>query len=157
MATETRGIRNCNPGNIRKGCNWKGLRLNQKDPDFCQFQSMKWGLRALCVTLRTYIRSHNRKNVSLIIQRWAPPEDHNNTVGYIDICATSIGAEISKTATTSHEKRDAGLNYEFTMKDFVILYGEPSKAMYGLVKAMCLVESSYKLSKEELVAAIKAM
>lgn len=157
MAKQTRGIRNFNPGNIRKGCNWKGLSAFQKDPDFCQFTSIKWGLRALCVTLRTYIRSHKRKNVSLIIQRWAPPEDHNNTVGYIDICAKSIGAEISKTATTDREKRDAGLNYEFTMKDFVVLCGEPSDAMYGLVKAMCLVESSYKLSREELAAAIKSM
>ena len=157
MAKETRGIRNCNPGNIRKGCKWKGLKFIQKDPDFCQFQSMKWGLRALCVTLRTYVRTHKRKNVSLIIQRWAPPEDHNNTAAYIDRCAREIGEEISETATTNREKRDAGLNYEFAMKDFIVLYGEPSKALYGLVKAMCLVESGYLLSKEELVVAIKAM
>lgn len=158
MAKETRGIRNCNPGNIRKGCNWKGLRCFQKDPDFCQFTHMLWGLRALCVTLRTYVRVHKRKNVSLIIQRWAPPEDHNNTVAYIDRCAKGIGNEICHDALTlEREKRDTGLNYEFTMADFALKDGKPSDAMYGLVKTMCLVESGYKLSRLELAAAIKAM
>lgn len=157
MAKETRGIRNCNPGNIRKGCNWKGLRSVQNDPAFCQFTSMKWGLRALCVTLRTYVRTHKRKNVSLIIQRWAPPEDHNNTVAYIDRCAKEIGEEISGYSTTDREKRDVGLNYEFTMEDFIVKYGSPTNAMYGLVRAICLVESGYKLSREELAMAIRMM
>ncbi len=157
MEKQTRGIRNNNPGNIRKGCKWIGLKFDQKDPNFCQFISMKWGLRALCVTLRTYVQTHKRKNVSLIIQRWAPPEDHNNTLAYIDRCAWVIGDQISPTSSTDREKRDAGLNYEFTMKDFVVLYGEPSAALYGLVKAMCLVESRFQLSKQDLVEAIKLM
>lgn len=154
MAKETRGIRNCNPGNIRKGCNWKGLRLTQKDPAFCQFISMRWGLRALCVTLRTYVRTHKRKNVSLIIQRWAPPEDHNNTVAYIDRCAREIGNQINPAYYTDREKRDRGLNYEFTMDDFEVKDGQPSDALFGLVKAMCLVESGYQVNRADLVEAL---
>lgn len=154
MANQTRGIRNNNPGNIRKGCNWKGLRTFQKDQYFCQFIAMKWGLRALCVTLRTYVRIHKRKNVSLIIQRWAPPEDHNNTVAYIDRCAREIGSQISPTSSTDREKRDAGLNYEFTMDDFEVKDGKPSDALFGLVKEMCLVESSYTINKADLVEAL---
>lgn len=154
MEKQTRGIRNCNPGNIRKGCNWKGLRGKQTDKDFCQFTEMKWGLRALCVTIRTYIRVHKRKNVSLIIQRWAPPEDHNNTTAYIDMCAKSIGGEIMKNALTEREKRDVGLNYEFSGADFI---GCPSPALYGLVKAICLVECGYQLSKQDFAEAVKLM
>ena len=45
---QPRGIRNCNPGNIRlSGDKWKGLRPRQTDGEFCQFTDMAHGYRAL--------------------------------------------------------------------------------------------------------------
>ena len=42
-----RGIRNNNPLNIRRGKDqWKGLRAQQTDASFCQFESLEYGWRA---------------------------------------------------------------------------------------------------------------
>ena len=79
----TRGIRNNNPANIRRGCNWRGLADKQTDSAFCQFESMVWGVRALLVTLRTYVVKHKRRTIPQIIERWAPPQDGNDTMRYI--------------------------------------------------------------------------
>ena len=41
-----RGIRNCNPLNIRRSKDqWKGLAERQQDAAFCQFKSLEYGLR----------------------------------------------------------------------------------------------------------------
>ena len=49
-------MRNCNPLNIRRvaGTRWKGQSAEQNDPQFVQFETMDWGLRAAFVLLRTY-------------------------------------------------------------------------------------------------------
>ena len=43
-----RGIRNNNPLNIRRTAKdqWKGLRAQQTDASFCQFESLEFGWRA---------------------------------------------------------------------------------------------------------------
>lgn len=78
-----RGIRNCNPGNIRiTRDKWKGLRPAQADPDFFQFEAMKWGYRALIRTLQNYRWKYGCQTVAEFIRRWAPPEE-NDTAAYV--------------------------------------------------------------------------
>lgn len=78
-----RGIRNCNPGNIRiTKDKWQGLRPVQEDKEFFQFTEMKWGYRALIRTLQNYRRRHGCQTIADFINRWAPPKE-NNTGGYI--------------------------------------------------------------------------
>ena len=78
-----RGLRNCNPGNIRiTQDKWKGLKEQQEDPAFFQFTEMKWGYRALMRTLQNYRRRHGCQTIADFIRRWAP-EVENNTSGYI--------------------------------------------------------------------------
>lgn len=78
-----RGLRNCNPGNIRiTKDKWQGLRPVQEDKEFFQFTEMKWGYRALIRTLQNYRRRHYCQTVADFIQRWAPSNE-NNTAGYI--------------------------------------------------------------------------
>ena len=78
-----RGLRNCNPGNIRiTKDKWQGLREQQEDPAFFQFVEMKWGYRALMRTLQNYRRRHGCYTIAEFINRWAP-EVENNTSGYI--------------------------------------------------------------------------
>lgn len=80
---EPRGLRNCNPGNIRiTKDKWQGLRPQQTDKSFFQFTEMKWGYRALIITLQNYHRRHGCRTITDYINRWAPPSE-NNTGGYI--------------------------------------------------------------------------
>ena len=55
-----RGIRNNNPLNIRRGKDqWKGLRAQQTDASFCQFESLDYGWRAAFYLLtRTYYHKY---------------------------------------------------------------------------------------------------
>ena len=81
-----RGIRNNNPLNIRRMYKdqWKGLRAQQQDASFCQFETMEWGWRAAFYLLtKTYYFSYQLDTIRGIISRWAPPQDHNNTEAYI--------------------------------------------------------------------------
>jgi hypothetical protein len=82
----TRGIRNCNPLNIRRvaGTSWRGEDRNPAVPDkqFVQFRSMEWGLRAAFCLLRTYQKKYNATCIQDLIYRWAPPRE-NNTPAYV--------------------------------------------------------------------------
>lgn len=79
----SRGLRNCNPGNIRiTKDKWQGLRVKQEDKSFFQFTEMKWGYRALIRTLQNYRLKWGCRTIADFINRWAPPAE-NNTSGYI--------------------------------------------------------------------------
>ena len=79
-----RGLRNCNPLNIRRSADlWQGLHEQQSDPDFYCFKSMAWGYRAAFIVLRTYNHKYGINTISGIIQRWAPEADDNDTEEYI--------------------------------------------------------------------------
>ena len=79
-----RGIRNCNPLNIRRSKDqWKGLAEAQTDRAFCQFKSLEYGWRATFYLLtRTYYHKYRLYTIRTIIRRWAPPGE-NNTEAYI--------------------------------------------------------------------------
>jgi hypothetical protein len=86
-----RGIRNCNPGNIRRTlAMWQGQRMLQLDPSFVQFNDMAHGVRALAKTLLTYERKDGCNTIGSIISRWAPPTE-NNTTAYINAVAKAAG------------------------------------------------------------------
>lgn len=141
----TRGIRNNNPANIRRGCNWKGLAKTQSDKEFCQFVTMTWGVRALLVTLRTYVVKHHLHTVREIITRWAPPSDGNNTEAYIGF----IGKELTKI--------DAPITMKLQAIDFLPGYQHSEGFLYRMVWAMCKIESNYKLDYGTYLYAIHLM
>lgn len=84
-----RGIRNNNPGNIRKGIKWLGRVEPGKDASFIEFQSMPYGIRALYIDL---INKHKSglKTVRDIIYRYAPPSE-NLTDAYVASVAKEVG------------------------------------------------------------------
>ncbi|MBO4673899.1 MAG: hypothetical protein J5616_06090 [Bacteroidaceae bacterium] len=84
-----RGLRNRNPLNIRKSDQlWAGQTGN--DGKFCIFLSNEYGYRAAFRILKTYNTKYHIYSVREIISRWAPPNDGNNTRGYIQrVCALS--------------------------------------------------------------------
>lgn len=64
---QPRGIRNNNPGNIRWGENWQGLKKDGKERDssFCVFESPEYGIRALAKILINYKKTLRLKNHSI--------------------------------------------------------------------------------------------
>lgn len=82
-----RGLRNCNPLNIKRGDNWIGLAVKQTDPVFCRFTDMKFGYRAALVILRRYINGYHLNTISAIVNRWAP----DGGLNYIQIVSNHMG------------------------------------------------------------------
>ena len=57
----SRGLRNCNPGNIRiSTTKWIGEIQPSTDKSFKQFKAMPYGYRALIKLLQNYRKLHNR-------------------------------------------------------------------------------------------------
>lgn len=88
----TRGLRNNNPGNIRKTSDkWQGLKPNQSGDDaFFQFVSAEYGIRALAKILLNYNSNYGLRTVNDIIYRWAPPVE-NDTGSYVRSVANGVG------------------------------------------------------------------
>lgn len=87
----SRGIRNCNPGNIRRSkVRYRGERHPSQDPDFKEFESMAWGYRAMFVLLDSYRRRYGLNTLRKMISRYAPPEE-NHTALYIDAVCDRVG------------------------------------------------------------------
>lgn len=92
IQSAVRGIRNNNPGNIRKSSeNWQGLSPDQSgDSSFFVFSSMDYGVRAMVKILRKYQQSYGLNTVRKIINRWAPPVE-NKTDAYVAFVAGQMG------------------------------------------------------------------
>ena len=84
-----RGIRNNNPLNIRRTAKdqWKGLRAQQTDASFCQFESLDYGWRAAFYLLtRTYYHKYRLFTIRAIISRWAPPNENLTSTYIQNVC-----------------------------------------------------------------------
>lgn len=85
-----RGLRNCNPCNIRiSSTKYLGEIVPSQDRAFKQFKSMDWGYRAVFVLLHHYYYKRGLKTIRQIINRYAPPVE-NNTDGYINKVAAAV-------------------------------------------------------------------
>ena len=85
----TRGLRNNNPLNIRRGpSRWMGSRDEVQDLRFCEFKEMRWGFRAAFRLMWTYWKVYNRRTIAAIIERWCPPTDAQNDTGayIVSVC-----------------------------------------------------------------------
>ena len=104
MQMSTRGIRNCNPGNLRKSKdNWRGLRKEQTDREFFQFITPEYGYRAMIITIRNYNRRYGLNTVSKIINRYAPPIE-NHTDNYINYVAKQMGVDPNEVIDTANKE-----------------------------------------------------
>lgn len=88
-----RGLRNNNPGNIRKSADkWQGLTAVQDDPAFFKFVEPKWGVRAIGKILLNYEKKYSLRSVRDLISRWAPPVE-NLTDSYVKAVARAVGVD----------------------------------------------------------------
>lgn len=79
----SRGLRNNNPGNIRRSTTrYQGEIEHGDDPDFKQFESIEYGYRAMFRLLYVYQTKYGLNTVRGIISRYAPSNE-NDTQNYI--------------------------------------------------------------------------
>lgn len=77
FATESRGFRNNNPGNIEKTTQgWVGKSTECDDPRFECFEDTRYGVRALVLVLHTYHHRHNISDLEGLVHRWSPPHEN---------------------------------------------------------------------------------
>ena len=87
----SRGLRNNNPGNIRRSrVRYKGEVHPSRDPEFKEFSSMAYGYRAMFVLLNSYHKRYGLTTIREMISRWAPPSE-NFTEGYIRLVSERSG------------------------------------------------------------------
>ncbi len=100
----TRGLRNRNPGNLREGAEdqtlWKGERATDDDPDFEEFDSFDYGIRAIGRVLDSYER-RDLRTVRAIITTFAPPVE-NDTGAYIQSVSGRVGVDPDKILGPEH-------------------------------------------------------
>ena len=91
MLKDIRGWRNNNPGNLTESSiDWDGEIDENYDPQFEEFSSPEYGIRAMGKLLLNYQAIHGIDTVSGIIQRYAP--DHENPTGdYIAFVCEETG------------------------------------------------------------------
>lgn len=124
----SRGLRNCNPGNIRQSkTRYKGEKPHSTDSAFKQFETLEWGYRAIFMLLHTYRVRGYGDTIAKMISRYAPPIE-NNTEAYISRVCQQTGID-----------RDQRLN---TLN---------SVQMIPIVSAISAVENGVK-ADEEVVA-----
>lgn len=99
----SRGLRNKNPGNIRRSATKYRGETTSLDPEFKAFESMAWGYRAMFVLLDTYERRHGCDTLRKMIDRYAPPVE-NDTAAYVETVAKrSMVAPDSRISTDNKE------------------------------------------------------
>jgi hypothetical protein len=98
----SRGLRNNNPGNIKRdGTPWQGMAPQQTDPVFVQFTAPEWGVRAIGKVLQAYF-ARGLNTVTDIIGTWAPPSE-NDTGAYVDAVAGDMGVDPNQQLSPSSD------------------------------------------------------
>ncbi len=87
----SRGLRNCNPGNIRRSkVRYKGEVQPSRDAEFKEFCSMGYGYRAMFVLLDSYRSRYGLCTIRQMLGRYAPPSE-NFTEGYVRFVSSRTG------------------------------------------------------------------
>lgn len=121
-ARMARGLKNCNPGNIRRSATrYKGEVHPSRDLDFKEFSSLPWGYRAVFVLLHTYRVRYGLQSVEEMITRWAPPSE-NRTGQYVRYVAEAVGVAPGDAIETL----DEGAMLSFAAAVSEVENGEPA-------------------------------
>lgn len=129
----SRGIRNCNPGNIRRsGVRYLGEVTPSRDKEFKQFASMIYGYRAMFVLLDSYARRYGLRTIRTMLNRYAPPEE-NFTQGYIRFVANTSGIDADELIDTR------------SARDMIPIVAAMSEIENGVKPRMDEVEEGWQL------------
>lgn len=99
-----RGLRNNNPGNIRRNSDvFQGEVSPSRDKEFKQFKTMPYGYRAVFKILLNYHRNYKLTTIRKMIGRWAP-ENENNTSAYVSLVSKHAGIGPDDTISFDREQ-----------------------------------------------------
>ncbi len=125
----SRGVRNCNPGNIRRSASpFRGEVSPSRDAEFKEFESMAWGYRAMMLIIHNYNELYGINTLDKIIARWAPATE-NDTANYIRVVARRLGIAQSGCVDSGDEEM-----------------------MCALVSSMSWIENGVEANPEEVEA-----
>lgn len=100
LTSGARGIRNNNPGNIRKSATvWAGQSATQNDPAFVQFSAPEYGIRAMAKVLKAYL-ARGVDTLAKVAATWAPPNE-NDTAAYVASLASSTSIDPNARLSTA--------------------------------------------------------
>ena len=129
----SRGLRNNNPGNIRRSrVRYKGEVRPSRDPDFKEFSTMAYGYRAVFVLLDTYRSCYGLNTIRQMLNRYAPPTE-NFTEGYVRFVADYSGVMPDEIIDTRSEK------------DMIPIVAAMSKIENGVAANIADVERGWEL------------
>ena len=129
----SRGLRNNNPGNIRRSrVRYKGEVTPSRDPEFKEFSSMAYGYRAMFVLLDTYRSRYGLSTIRQMLNRYAPPEE-NFTEGYVRFVADYSGVMPDESVDTRADM------------DMIPIVSAMSKIENGVAANLADVEEGWRL------------
>lgn len=128
MIQNPRGLRNCNPLNIKIGNDWKGESEHNNDGVFEQFTELKYGYRAAFIILKKYINKYKRNTIRKIIMSWSPDGEFA-TLHYMNYVSRLSGI---------------GLDVEIDFGNKVM--------MVSIVKAMAMFENGVNVEQSPIIA-----
>ncbi len=142
-ASGKRGLRNNNPGNIKKSSTaWTGKVVPGTDPTFEQFTTMAYGLRALMKNIMSKISLHGLDTIPQLIgnETWglSPASDGNDPVNYSKYLSEKTGIGLNS---------KLGLNSAFFLAPYIsfVENGESESRAAGIAPASPLVEQAYNM------------
>lgn len=88
-----RGIRNCNPANLRdQGIAWDGLATPRSDDKgYLIFTSDLFGIRALARDIWTKYHKDGIKTIVALVNKFAPAADGNDVAAYEKALSSALG------------------------------------------------------------------
>ena len=91
LLCDVRGWRNNNPGNLTDtAIDWDGETGLNLDPNFEEFTTPEYGIRAIGKLLLNYQKIHGIDTVTGVVSRYAPNTE-NPTADYIDFVCNETG------------------------------------------------------------------
>jgi hypothetical protein len=90
--TVPRGVGLNNPLNMEHSdIKWVGMADDQSDHVFIKFRTPEYGFRAACKDFKNICVNDGINTIRALVYRWAPPEDNNDTEGYINAVCARMG------------------------------------------------------------------
>lgn len=129
---------NHNPGNIRPLHD--GIWVGQTGVDshgFVVFDTIEHGMRALMRNLLSYYNNRGLKTVERIIERWAPPDDGNDTDAYIANVAKWLGVKPDDPLTMTDE---------VTLSNFAAAIAHQEQGGVALTLGPIVYASAYQMA-----------
>ena len=132
----SRGIRNCNPGNIRHSkVRYDGEVVPSRDDEFKEFESMSYGYRAMFVLLDSYRRRYDLDTIRKMLNRYAPSTE-NFTESYIRYV-------VRRTGIRADERLDT-----LSARDMIPIVAAMSEIENGAKVVMADVEMGWQMFME---------